>query len=236
VITDKAKPFTYRSDVASALAEEIASSDQRVVVVHGGGSFGHTLARQFGLSSSAYSKSAAGVAQTRSAMYELNQLVCKTMIEFKLSPYPFAPFDLLSRTPRQAASAWLNGLLRTGVTPVTFGDVCSYPGGFRVLSGDTIVHQLSTILPPERVVFAIDVDGIHEEDSTVVIQEISPARARRLRIQRGDDATGGMSLKVQIAAKIAAAGTEVRFVSGYRRNEFAKALKGLEFYGTVVRS
>jgi len=45
-----------------------------------------------------------------------------------------------------------------------------------------------------------------------------------------------MKLKLDVAARIAAGGSRVCFVSGYRRNEFAKALKGLDFYGTVVRS
>jgi isopentenyl phosphate kinase len=45
-----------------------------------------------------------------------------------------------------------------------------------------------------------------------------------------------MKLKLEVAAKVAALGPKVCFVSGYRRNEFSKALRGLEFYGTVVRS
>ncbi|MDG6994231.1 MAG: hypothetical protein JRN36_05030, partial [Nitrososphaerota archaeon] len=97
MITDKSKPFSYRPDVVSALSEEIASSDQKVVVVHGGGSFGHVVAKQHGLGSDAGEAPAVGVAQTRAAMYELNRMVCKTMLEFKLSPYPFSPFDAVSR-------------------------------------------------------------------------------------------------------------------------------------------
>ena len=65
--------------------------------------------------------------------------------------------------------------------------------------------------------------------------ELSSASARRLRIPRGDDATGGMKPKLDVAAKVAAKGIPVNFVSGYRRNEFSKALKGLDFYGTVVK-
>ncbi|MDG7010613.1 MAG: hypothetical protein JRN57_00700 [Nitrososphaerota archaeon] len=222
--------------MVSALSEEIASSDQKVVVVHGGGSFGHVVAKQHGISSEAGAAPAAGVAQTRGAMYELNRLVCKTMMEFKLSPYPFSPFDAVSRAGGAAVSSWLKGLLKEGLTPVTFGDVGLAPGGFKVISGDVIVQELAKIMEPERCVFALDVDGVYEENTRVIIPELTPSKVKRMRVQNGDDATGGMKLKLDAASRIVAGGTKVCFVSGYRRNEFSKALKGLDFYGTVVRS
>ena len=236
VITDKSKPFSYRPDVVSALSEEIASSDQKVVVVHGGGSFGHVVARQHGISSDAAEAPAVGVAQTRGAMYELDRMVCKTMMEFKLNPYPFSPFDAVSRAGKLPVAAWLRGLLKEGLTPVTFGDVTLTPAGFKVLSGDVIMQDLAKILAPERSVFALDVDGVYEENSRVIIPELTPSKIRRMKVAGADDATGGMKLKLDAAARIAAEGTRVCFVSGYRRNEFSKALRGLDFYGTVVRS
>jgi isopentenyl phosphate kinase len=236
VITDKSKPFSYRPDVVSALSEEIASSDQKVVVVHGGGSYGHVVAKQHGITSVAGEAPAVGVAQTRGAMYDLDRMVCKTMMEFKLNPYPFSPFDAVSRAGKAPVAAWLKGLLKEGLTPVTFGDVCLTPAGFKVISGDVIMQDLAKILAPDWCVFALDVDGVYEENTRVIIPEISPSKIRRMNVPGGDDATGGMKLKLEAAARIAAGGTRVCFVSGYRRNEFSKALRGLDFYGTVIRT
>jgi isopentenyl phosphate kinase len=236
VITDKSRPFSYRPDVVTALAEEIASSDEKVVVVHGGGSFGHTLAKQHGLSSHSGSASPIGVPQTRSAMWELNQLVCKTMMEFKLNPYPFSPFDMVTRAKPGAAAQWLRGLLRANLTPLTFGDVFLSPEGFRVISGDTIVYELARILKPERCVFALDEDGVYEGASHVIIPELSPSKTRKMSVATAGDATGGMKAKLEVAARVASFGPKVCFVSGYRRNEFSKAIRGLDFYGTVVKS
>lgn len=235
VITDKSKPFSYRSDVVSALVEEIASSDEKVVAVHGGGSFGHPVAKQYALSSESDSPSALGVSQTRNAMYELNHLVCKTMLEFKLSPYVFSPFDMISRARTGVAARWLKALLKANLTPLTFGDVCLSAGGFRVLSGDSIVYELAKMLRPERCVFALDADGVYEENSRVIVPDLSPSKIRKMSVSAGDDATGGMRAKLEMAAKVATLGAEVCFVSGYRRNEFSKALRGLDFYGTVVK-
>ncbi len=234
VITDKSKPFSFRSDVVSALSEEIASSDHNVVVVHGGGSYGHVLAKQHGISSVPAPAQPLGVSKTRASMFDLNVLVCKTMMEFKLNPYPFAPFDAFSKGA--GAALWLKTLMKSGLTPVTFGDVVPAPGGFKVLSGDAIAQDLSKILLPDRCVFALDVDGVYEENTRVIIPELSPAKVRKLRVPRGEDATGGMSAKLEVAAKLASSGVKVCFVSGYRRNEFSKAVRGLDFYGTVVRA
>ena len=236
MITDKSKPFSYRPDVVSALSEEIASSDQKVVVVHGGGSFGHVVAKQHGISSEVSEAPAVGVAQTRGAMYELNRMVCKTMMEFKLNPYPFSPFDVAFKAGSAQLAGWLRGLLKEGLTPVTFGDVTLTPAGFRVLSGDVIVQQLAKVMVPDRCVFALDVDGVYEENTRVIIPELSPSKIRRMATPEGDDATGGMKSKLEAASRIASLGTRVCFVSGYRRNEFSKALRGLDFYGTVVRT
>jgi isopentenyl phosphate kinase len=169
-------------------------------------------------------------------MYELNRMVCKTMMEYKLNPYPFSPFDAISRAGKIPVSTWLKGLMKEGLTPVTFGDVTLTPVGFRVLSGDLIMQELAKLLAPERAVFALDVDGVYEENSRVIIPELSPSKIRRLNVSAGEDASGGMKLKLDAAARIASTGTRVCFVSGYRRNEFSKALRGMDFYGTVVRS
>ena len=236
MITDKSKAFSYRSDVVSALSEEIASSDEKVLVVHGGGSFGHVVARQHGLTSEPAETPAPGVAQTRGAMYELNRLVCKTMMEFKLNPYPFSPFDAVSRAGKAPVAQWLRGLLRENLTPVTFGDIILSSNGFKVLSGDLIVLELAKMLQPERCVFALDVDGVYEENTRVIIPELTPSKIRRMNVPTGEDTTGGMKLKLDVAARAASMGSRVSFVSGYRRNEFSKALRGLDFYGTVVRS
>ena len=203
--------------------------------MHGGGSYGHVVAKQHGISSDASQAPANGVAQTRGAMYELDRMVCKTMMEYKLNPYPFSPFDAVSRGGKNQVASWLKGLMKEGLTPVTFGDVSLTPAGFKVLSGDVIVQELAKILDLERTVFALDVDGVYEANSRVIIPELSPSKIKRMNVSIGDDATGGMKLKLEVAAKIASTGTKVCFVSGYRRNEFSKALRGLDFYGTVVR-
>jgi len=232
VITDKKVAFSYREAAVRGLGSAMASSKVPVVLVHGGGSFGHTEARRHGLSSSRSSPSPEGVSETREAMFNLDAKVCASLSAAGVHPYPFSPFTLLDRDGG-AGSSFLERLLKAGTTPVTFGDVVHDGKGFRILSGDTICVELAEMLGAPRCVMALDVEGVLDERGAVigVLSEegeakISPARA---------DATGGIALKIKEAMRMASSGTEVRFVSGLRPAEFSKALKGLKFHGTTVK-
>ncbi len=233
VVTDKSLPFKYRGETVLGLAREMARSKLKLVVVHGGGSFGHPVAKEYGLSSRTTAGSAAGVSRTREAMFRLNQLVSSSMNEAGMSPYPFSPFDLLIRAGR-SARPWIASLLEAGLVPLTFGDVVPEGHGFRILSGDTIAYELCKLLSPNRCVFALDADGVYD-DNREVIPVLTPDSIRGLKLGRATDATGGIVLKLREAARIAALGVPAAFVSGQRPNEFAKSLRGLRFRGTIVK-
>ncbi len=228
VITDKRVEFSYSERVVRSLGRAIESSGVSVVVVHGGGSFGHTVAKRYGLSSSE-SRPSEGVSQTREAMLALDAKVCSSLAKSGLRPYPFAPFSLLDR---DGGPAFVHRLLRGGMTPVTFGDVVHDGTGFTILSGDTICVELAEVLGADLCVMAIDVDGLLDEDGRVIKVFGETALPR---LGGGEDATGGIAMKVKEALRMASAGTEVRFVSGRRPSEFAKALKRVDFHGTTVR-
>ncbi len=233
IVTDKASPFTYRGETVVELAEQMARSGERLVVVHGGGSFGHPVAKKYGLSSHASSGSATGVSMTREAMFRLDQLVCASLTEGGLNPYPLSPFDLLTRAGRSGA-LWIESLMDAGLVPVTFGDVVQERTGFRILSGDTIAYHLCKLLKPSRCIFVLDADGVYDEKGRV-IPEIESDSIRKLRLARADDATGGIRLKLKEAARIADLGVETDLVSGHKPREFAKSLRGLRFHGTTVK-
>lgn len=233
IVTDKATPFSYRGETVVRLAEKMARSGASLVVVHGGGSFGHPVAKRYGLSSRASMGSANGVSKTREAMFRLDQLVCASLTEGGLNPYPISPFDLLMKAGRSGAF-WIESLMEAGLVPVTFGDVVREGAGFRILSGDTIAYDLCKLLAPDRCIFALDADGVYDKRGRV-IPEVDGDSIGKLRLARADDATGGIRLKLREAAKIADLGVEADLVSGHKPREFAKSLRGLRFLGTRVK-
>jgi len=235
VITNKKVPFSYREKVVRALGRAMASSGVPVVLVHGGGSFGHTVAKKFGLSSSKSSPSSTGVSETREAMFALNNKLCASLSAVGLRPYTFSPFTMLNSDEGRPL---IERLLASGMAPVTFGDVVRDNSGFRILSGDTICVELAGLLSAPRCVLSLDVDGVLDEKGAV-IKELGAGAAARV-VHQGTrsgnaDATGGMAFKLKEAQRMASFGTEVRFVSGLRPKEFRKALKGSEFRGTTIR-
>ena len=232
MVSDKRIDFSYRGEAVASLARAISASGVSAVVVHGGGAFGHPVAKSHGLSSRAPRPSSEGVAETRRAMLDLNGRICDSLISQGLRPYTFSPYPLLAAAGGKGAS-WLRAMMAAGMTPLTFGDVVLDRTGFRILSGDTIALMLSKLLGAERCVFVMDVDGVMGPRG--LLRTIDEAGAASLRLTGSEDATGGIALKVREAMKVAAAGTEVAFVSGFRPVEFSKALKGLNFHGTTVR-
>jgi len=228
VITRKNVPRSYRPAVVKRLAGAMASAGLPVVVVHGGGSFGHPLAKRYGLSSRP-TRSPRGVGETRNAMLELNLKVCASLASAGLHPYTISPFPLAAENPEL-----IRGLLTDGATPVTFGDVVHDGQGFRVLSGDTICAELSRLLGVSRCVMAMDVDGALDPMGRV-IPELDEEGAEGLRPSGAADVTGGMSFKLKEALRMASGGTDVRLVSGLRPAVFSKALRGLDFHGTRIR-
>jgi len=237
VITNKKVAFSYRERAVRGLGRAMASSGLALVVVHGGGSFGHTVAKRYGLSSSRSSPSLEGVSETRGAMLGLDAKVCASLSSAGMHPYPFSPFTLLDREG-EAGPSFVERLLLAGMTPVTFGDVVHDGRGFRILSGDTMCVELAQMVGAARCVMAIDVDGLLDEKGAVVKVFGDRGRTRVPLLSSsagGDDATGGIALKLGEAMRMAASGTEVRLVSGLIPAEFSKALKGVPFHGTTVK-
>ena len=77
VITDKKKPLTPNLQAIERLANEIAQAKvSSLIVVHGGGSFGHYLAKQYNLTEGYGDTSQVfGFSETHRAMTKLNSLV-----------------------------------------------------------------------------------------------------------------------------------------------------------------
>ena len=243
-ITDKSQEETLCTKGLAAAAAAIGAAFRenggslgkgtRFVVVHGAGSFGHQAASREGFSSSSPistesnagdpGKSAAAVARVRASCGRLHSAVVSSLVA--------AGVPALSHPP--AAAGWcsashgsevvdhscglLAGLLDRGACPVLHGDVVSdddAPGGFAVLSGDTIVATLaeqlggglssssssnsSSSLSSSVAVFLTDVDGVFSrppvkgEEGEGAEAKLPPL-LRRLRPRRASDSGEGRAI------------------------------------------
>ncbi len=242
VITDKKTPFSYRSEVVARIGREVFRCwPTPLLIIHGGGSFGHTIAREYGIAQGYRElRQLEGFVKTIQAMRELNSRIVQTLIETGIGAVGM-PASLLFVTRDGAIeTALLDTLfsaLDIGVIPVTCGDaVFDRERKFTILSGDTIAVYLAKRLKARRLVFATDVDGIYETDRNTgerkLVEELDQKRHASIIYHAVNDVTGGMFSKVDEAFGAVAAGVDVIFVNGLVEGRVEAAVKGEKVKGT----
>jgi isopentenyl phosphate kinase len=238
-ITQKDRLFTFKEAEVKEAAFALKKTGLNFAMVHGGGSFGHPVAKRFGLSGSSFTKSGAGVSETRLAMHNLSYL-----LYIQLGTAGFKPFLLSSSSlirmdggPLAGYSTMLAELVSKGLTPLTHGDVQLFYEGFKIVSGDHLAYLFCKALKPARMVYVFDQPGVlkNPTDPVSLIPEMTVAEARGLRLGPSEDATGGMATKLRTACDIASLGVETRFVSGSDRDGLIRAVTGESFTGTTLR-
>lgn len=250
LLTDKSKKFSIRTKVLRRVASEIkAGCREGLVIVHGGGSFGHPVARKYGLSGGFRKKSQLkGVAQTRAAMGRFNQIVVEALAESGISAVSLQPSaNIICRGGRIKSfdTGILKKFVSLGITPVLYGDVVlDSKQGFCILSGDQIVSYLAKVFKPEKIILAADVDGLFDKNpkkykSAKLVREVNQRNYKRILAgikSSGDDVTGGIRGKVLELLNLANKGYESHIINGRIAGRLKKSLLGIEVIGTVIRS
>ncbi|MFC6785682.1 isopentenyl phosphate kinase [Halobaculum halobium] len=203
VITEKDRPETLDGETLAALAAAIAEADvENLVVVHGGGSFGHHHAAEHGASTTEGIRDAGGVMDVHGAMTTLNRFVLSRLHAEDVPAVPVHPFsaavrdaagDLTLMTDQVAT------MLDEGFVPVLHGDGVVHAGeGVTVLSGDEIVTELASALDADRVGLCSTVPGVLDGDDEVIPRiDAFDEVADVLGVSDATDVTGGMAAKVR---------------------------------------
>ena len=209
LITEKGRPETLDGaalDAAcDAVADALASGAvDRLVVVHGGGSFGHHHASERGVSTTEGTRDADAVAAVHAAMKRLNVHVLERLRERGVPAVPVHPLSLAARTDGAAGGLALPlgstaTLLGEGFVPVLHGDGVATAGeGVTVVSGDELVVDLVTGLGARRVGVCSTVPGVLDRDGNVIREvDAFAAVADALGASDATDVSGGMAAKVR---------------------------------------
>jgi len=214
VITDKDRPEALDGPAldaaADAIGDALSSGDvDDLVVVHGGGSFGHHHASEHGVSKTEGSADAAAAVEIHGAMKTLNEFVLSRLHDRGVPAVPVHPFSAASRDgagtldlpTRQVAT-----MLGEGFVPVLHGDVVAHEGeGVTILSGDEAVTAVAEGAGADRVGFCSTVPGVLD-DADEVISEIGSYDevASYLGGSDATDVTGGMAGKVRALLELGA--------------------------------
>ncbi len=249
VVTDKDSYLKADIPTIRRLAEEIARSQiYRFLIVHGAGSFGHPLAKKYGITDGfKYKKQLLGFCEIRMAMIELNRLLVGALLKEKVPAVSVFPCSYITTHRGRIESIDLTpilGLLRLGFVPVTCGDVVYDSAiGFTVLSGDQLISHLSVDLNVSRIVLGVDVDGIFTSDPKTnpdaeFLDHLSLDEVRNLVSSLGEststDVTGGMFGKISELITAVEKGIEVIVMNASKPGRMQEVLAGRDFIGTRI--
>ncbi|PSQ32379.1 acetylglutamate kinase [Halobacteriales archaeon SW_10_68_16] len=218
VVTEKDVPETVDEEALGRAADAIAGAlaggtvdPGGLVVVHGGGSFGHHHADRHGVTDTAGTRDAQALADIHAAMGELNAAVVDALHERGVDALPVRPLSLAhhgatdAETGRADESGSLHlptgsvpVMLDEGFVPVLHGDVVVHEGrGGTILSGDEIVASLARSLAADRVGLCSTVPGVLDADGNVIRRVDALSDVAALGDSDATDVTGGMAGKVR---------------------------------------
>ncbi|UCH57865.1 MAG: isopentenyl phosphate kinase family protein [Candidatus Bathyarchaeota archaeon] len=248
VVTVKDQPMTAHHENIEQLAEEIkAAWPSPIVIVHGGGSFGHPVAEKFGLADGFTSeRQVIGFSRTHQAMVALNTIIVDTLHDKGAPALSVSPSSFITTDDGRISKAdfeIVGRLVVRGFLPILYGDaVLDRTKGFSILSGDQLAVHLATSLGASKLIFGVDVDGVHTSNPKLVpqaklIQHLSLEKLKgfvKIGSALTSDVTGGMLGKVSEAKAAVEAGVEVQIVNATKPGVILKALIGEPVAGTIL--
>jgi isopentenyl phosphate kinase len=249
-ITHKGTPQAANKPVIENLAREIAEADTpQLILVHGGGSFGHPLAKQYKINEGFKDPSQIiGFSKTHEAMTVLNGLIVKALIRHNIPAVGIAPSSfVLTKSDRieKMDIAVLQKMLDIELVPVLYGDaVFDFDKVFTILSGDQLVAKLAVTLNAERIIIGVDVDGLctadpHKKNSNAKLIEHACLKELRkmhrwIEKARVTDVTGGMHGKIIELIPAIELGVRAVIVNATKRGFVRKALCDEQVRGTII--
>jgi len=224
IITNKQKPLSPRKKTIDSILKEIGKIKEPVIIVHGGGSYGHYWSVKYDMHTKPAKTSPKGVAIVKNSMVELNKIILDSAVKNKINSYCLPPTDFMNGNKAiKNKILTINDISKSGLTPITFGDALWFgQKKSYILSGDVIMTTIG------------NVDGVYSDLKTKKL--IYDFKKEKPEIKNNKmDVTGGMTRKITEANKMAKAGLKVFFVNGNKPKRITDAVSGKRFEGTLFR-
>lgn len=249
VITDKEKPSTPNFEIIERLAKEIARANvSSLILVHGGGSFGHPIAKKYNLIKGYNDPSQiVGFSEAHRAMTKLNSIIIEALIQQNVNAVVVQPSSCVITRFGRIQSLELKPLermLNLGLVPVLYGDaVLDSERGFAILSGDQLVSSLAIKLGVSNIIVGVDVDGLFSSDPKInsnarliprVTLEELITQKHEIEGSQATDVTGGMLGKMHELIPAIERNIQVLVINARKPLRIYKALKGKEVIGTII--
>ena len=241
VITDKDRPLSPNlrniRNISRQLARAMKMDDKlRLILIHGGGSFGHYYAKKFGLSTKIITTaSPEGLSLTAISMIQLHSLLLRELARLDVYCTTVLPLELFSMIDNPAVlsksgSLRLESIFLHSLIPITFGYVNLEGNKSYIVSGDKIALALANSLRVVKTIFVMDVDGVHTSPDLggPILRQLSRDDIAIKSSLGKFDVTGGIRSKISVGLDIAERGSDVYFVNGTKRSRLFEILQDSE--------
>ena len=236
IITNKEKPLSPRKKTINKILKEIGKIKEPVIIVHGGGSYGHYWSVKYDMHTKPEKTAPKGVAIVKNSMVELNKIILDSAVKNRINSYCLPPTDFMKGNKSiKSKILTISDIAKSGLTPITFGDALWFgQKKSYILSGDVIMTTIAKILKPRLSLFVLDVDGVYSDLKTNKL--IRNFKKEKPEIRNNKiDVTGGMTRKITEANKMVKVGLKVFFVNGNKPKRISDAISGKKFEGTLFR-
>ena len=96
IITNKGKPQSARRKTIDNILKQIKKINEPVILVHGGGSYGHYWSVKYGMHTKPARYSLKGLSVVKNSMIELDKIILDSAAKNKLNPYSLPPTDFMN--------------------------------------------------------------------------------------------------------------------------------------------
>ncbi|MCE7743099.1 MAG: isopentenyl phosphate kinase family protein [Candidatus Heimdallarchaeota archaeon] len=247
IITNKSEYRTLRKKQLLLLSKELAKWEKKCIIIHGAGSFGHTVANQYsihlGFSNQNQLK---GILQIRKDMLELTEAVTHSLVENGVNALSFQTSAIVFENEGGFSFHFnpVKKALSLGFCPILSGDVLfTEAKGFRIFSGDALIRLLVQHFDVGRVIFISDVDGLFLQDpetkedklvSSLTTNDFENVEIGELNQDDSKDVTGEMRGKIEEIKSILEHTSEVILVNGFHPERLTLVREGDKFVGTTI--
>ncbi|MBA4420787.1 MAG: hypothetical protein C0391_06540 [Anaerolinea sp.] len=253
LITNKDLPYTVETGTLNRISGEIhdyisTNPDNRLIIGHGSGSFGHTSAALYktwhGVRTG---EDWVGFSKVCHDARSLNQLVTQALIQAGVPAISFPPSAQVTCTDHRITrwdTSQIEQSLHYGLVPVVFGDtVLDANIGGTILSTEELFFHLAGIIQPESILLAGIEAGVWMDfpSRSRLIPLITPGSYPAQKIQilesASPDVTGGMSSKIENMLRLVGDFPQVtiQVFAGIEPWSVANALNGVQI-GTTIRN
>ena len=95
VITNKENPLSPRKKSIDKIVKSLRKLNEPIIIVHGGGSFGHYWSVKYNMHTKPANYNSHGVSVVKNSMVELNKIILDVFLKNKLNPYCLPPTDFI---------------------------------------------------------------------------------------------------------------------------------------------